>query len=155
MTTNHIDSWFSVDILLGCYKMFIILDQARTKAYCQANYGVVPLSSEMAVQSLRTIQTFMSSASYAHWGVRYNPFPVNLECPAVLMLDSLVLLHQFVPLFIVCTDVIMKGTDSITYDPELMSWVKSFVEKTADERVELRPVMTMMRTLIIACERSL
>ncbi|KAL2796671.1 hypothetical protein BJX66DRAFT_299060 [Aspergillus keveii] len=136
MTTNHIDSWFSVDILLGCYKMFIILDQARTKAYCQASYGVVPLSSEMAVQSLRTIRTFMSSASYAHWGV------------------SLVLLSQFVPLFIVCTDVIMKGTDRMTYDPELMSWLKDFVEKTADERVELRPVMTMMKVMILACESS-
>ncbi|KAL3441074.1 hypothetical protein BJX65DRAFT_289304 [Aspergillus insuetus] len=135
-TTNHIDSWFSVDILLGCYKLFIILDQVRTKEYCQANYGVVPLSSEMAVQSLRTIRTFMSSASYAHWGV------------------SLVLLNQFVPLFIVCTDVIMKGADRITYDSELMAWVKDFVERTADERVELRPVMTMMRTLTLACEHS-
>ncbi|KAL2845122.1 hypothetical protein BJX68DRAFT_269308 [Aspergillus pseudodeflectus] len=137
MTTNHIDSWFSVDILLGCYKMFIILDQARTKAYCQANYGVVPLSSEMAVQSLKTVRTFMSSASYAHWGV------------------SLVLLHQFVPLLTVCTDVIIKGTDRTTFDPELLSWVKDFVEKTADERVELRPVMAMMRIMIQACERSL
>jgi hypothetical protein len=86
MTTNHIDSWFSVDILLGCYKMFIILDQARTKAYCQANYGVVPLSSEMAVQSLKTVRIFMSSASYAHWGVRYVPSPATQKHAAVLML---------------------------------------------------------------------
>ncbi|KAJ0415230.1 hypothetical protein BJY00DRAFT_293743 [Aspergillus carlsbadensis] len=136
MATNHIDSWFSVDILLGCYKMFIILDQARTKAYCQANYGVVPLSSEMAVQSLRTIRTFMSSASYAHWGV------------------SLVLLHQFIPLVITSMDVAIKGAEGINYGPQLISWIKEFVEKTADERIELRPVMTMMRVMILACERS-
>jgi hypothetical protein len=49
----------------------------------------------------------------------------------------------------------MKGTDRITFDPELLSWVKDFVEKTADERVELRPVMAMMRIMIQACERSL
>jgi hypothetical protein len=42
----------------------------------------------------------------------------------------------------------------MTYDPELMSWVKDFVEKTADERVELRPVMTMMKVMILACESS-
>jgi hypothetical protein len=134
--------------------MFIILDQARTKAYCQAKYGVVPLSSEMAVQSLRTIRTFMSSASYAHWGVRYVPFPPSIKYSSILRLDSLVLLNQFIPLVIVCTDVIMKGTDSITYDSELMLWVKDFVEKTADERVELRHVMTMMKVMILACEHS-
>ncbi|KAL2802517.1 hypothetical protein BJX63DRAFT_440844 [Aspergillus granulosus] len=135
MTTNHIDSWFSVDILLGCYKMFVILDQARAKTYCQGNYSVPPLSSEMASQSLRTIRTFMSSASYAHWGV------------------SLVLLYQFIPLFIVCLDVILKGREGMNHEIELLSWIKAFIEKTADERVELRPVMAMMRTMILACER--
>ncbi|KAL2829075.1 hypothetical protein BJY01DRAFT_261390 [Aspergillus pseudoustus] len=133
MARNHVDAWFSVDIILGCDTMFMVLEQARTAN--QTADSVCPDTLGVAVDSLTCIRQFMMSSWYAHWGV------------------SLVLLHQFTPLFIVCLNRLLGGHQDPDEDPLLLPWCKGFVERTAAERPELRPVMAMMKTLILACER--
>ncbi|KAL4736238.1 hypothetical protein BDV11DRAFT_207773 [Aspergillus similis] len=74
---NRIDSLLSVDMLLGSYKMLIILDQARQNRSRSRDHDRYPGLSSYTVQiarrSLQVLQSAMRSAGfeYARWGVRY------------------------------------------------------------------------------------
>lgn len=70
------------------------------------------------------------------------------------MRPSLILLHEFVPLFILCLDIIeCPERDGIDGDLALVAWISDFVHRTAQNRVELRPAMAVMRGLALVCQR--
>ncbi|KAL4745972.1 hypothetical protein BDW72DRAFT_207753 [Aspergillus terricola var. indicus] len=143
---NRIDSLLSVDMLLGSYKMLIILDQARQNRDQNRDHdgypGLSPYTVDIARRSLQALQAAMRSAGnkYARWGV------------------SLVFLHQLIPLLILCINTVNcqghDGNDAPTHaeDLALLAWTKAFVAQTSVKRPELRPVTHMMETMISACQ---
>lgn len=69
MTTNHVDSWFALDILLGAYKLLIIID---LHTHSSRNNGrLSSITVDLAKRSLELFQSFMKPTSHAHWGTRY------------------------------------------------------------------------------------
>lgn len=152
MTTNHVDSWFALDILLGAYKLLIILDLHIN------NYHHDRLSStsvDLARRSLELFRTFMGSSSHAHWGTRYVATVFvcySIRKQALTMLISLTLLHQFTPFVILSTHVIQSLEANA--DLELVGWMRSVLERTAQERVKLRPVVYTMIAMALACEKA-
>ncbi|KAE8355890.1 hypothetical protein BDV28DRAFT_155025 [Aspergillus coremiiformis] len=80
--------------------------------------------------------SLMSGATHAYWGI------------------SLILLHQFIPFFILCADIIgSHGRNNVEDDFALVTWLKDFVETAAKERVELKPIAAIAKGLIIACQQ--
>lgn len=69
MTTNHVDAWFALDILLGAYKLLIILDLHANSHW--NNVRLPSTSVDLARESLEVFRTFMGSTSHADWGSRY------------------------------------------------------------------------------------
>ncbi|KAL4820385.1 hypothetical protein BDW67DRAFT_180768 [Aspergillus spinulosporus] len=145
---NRIDSLLSLDMLLGSYKTLIILDQARQNRNRSRDHnrysGLSSYTVKIARRSLQALQAAMHSAGYeyARWGV------------------SLVFLHQFIPLLILCIDVTnRKGHDGYDTphrkeDLALLAWAKVFVAQTLARRTEWRSVAHMMETMISACEAT-
>ncbi len=71
------------------------------------------------------------------------------------MLISLVLLHQFIPFLVLSTNVIQSHSRlEASSDLELVHWMRSFLERTAQERVKLRPVVYTMISMALACEKA-
>lgn len=71
---------------------------------------------------------------------------------SLTMFISLVLLHQFIPFLILSTHVIQSLEANA--DLELVDWVRSFLERTAQERIKLRPVAYTMIAMAVACETA-
>jgi hypothetical protein len=64
------------------------------------------------------------------------------------------LLHQFIPFFILCFDIIGNPERSeIDTDLALVTWIGDHVESIVEERVELRPVMITMKAMLTACQQ--
>lgn len=85
-----------------------------------------------------------------------TPFLLKLVSCAInsLYKSSLILLQQFIPFFILCLDIIGNPEhDEIETDFALVSWINDRVEGVVDERVELRPVMIIMKAMITACNQ--
>lgn len=67
---------------------------------------------------------------------------------------SLILLQQFIPFFILCLNIIGNHEhDEIETDLALVCWINDHVEKIVDERVELRPVMIIIKAMTTACNQ--
>jgi hypothetical protein len=68
--------------------------------------------------------------------------------------SSLILLHQFIPFFILCLDVI-GNPERGDFETDLTSvtWISDYVEKIVEERSELRPVMIIMKAMMLACHQ--
>ncbi|OGM40493.1 fungal specific transcription factor [Aspergillus bombycis] len=132
--TNHVDTWFSVDILFSSYKMLIVFTQSKR---CNQNSQFLPRHTvEVARKSLRIFQSLMNAELHAYWGI------------------SLILLHQFVPFFILCADIIGSHRyNELEDDFVLVSWLNDFVDKAAEERPELRPIAAIANAMAIACQQ--
>lgn len=64
------------------------------------------------------------------------------------------MLHQFIPFFILCFDIIGNPERSeIDTDLALVTWIGDHVESIVEERVELRPVMITMKAMLTACQQ--
>lgn len=81
--------------------------------------------------------------------------------------NSLILLHQFIPWFILCVHVLSgsgsgsgswssshgeRGDVDVKTDVDLVIWLKEFTEKVADERFVLRQITTIMAAMSAACK---
>lgn len=88
---------------------------------------------------------------------------------------SMILLHQFIPWFVLCVHILSvsgsgpgpssdsrshdgRGGDGavdvdVKTDVDLVLWLNEFTEKVADERFELRQITTIMAALSMACKR--
>lgn len=133
-TTNHVDTWFCVDILFTSYKMLIVISQSKK---CNHDSHFLPRHTvDIARKSLKTFQTLMHRYLHSFWGI------------------SLVLLHQFIPFFILCADIIgSHGCREVQDDIVLVTWLKDFVEKATEERVPLRPIAAIVKAMAIACQQ--
>lgn len=70
-------------------------------------------------------------------------------------LCSLIIPHQFIPFFILCLDI-LGNPDHEHLDEDLVSltWVCNYVDMVADGRVELKPVITIMKSMVNACQQA-
>ncbi|PIG69450.1 fungal specific transcription factor [Aspergillus arachidicola] len=132
--TNHVDTWFVVDILFSSYKMLIVFTQSKR---CNQNSQFLPRHTvDVARKSLRMFQSLMSSVLHAYWGI------------------SLILMHQFIPFFILCAEIIGSHRyNELEDDFILVSWLNDFVDKAAEERPELRPIAAIAKAMTIACQQ--
>jgi hypothetical protein len=68
--------------------------------------------------------------------------------------SSLILLHQFIPFFILCLDIIGNPErGDLETDLTSVTWISDYVEKTVEERSELRPVMIIIKAMMLACHQ--
>lgn len=77
MTTNHIDTWFCMDLLFSSYRMLIIFYQS--KKCNQDSDGLPRHTVDIARKSLQTFRSLLVSAhKHAHFGIRYIPTQLDL-----------------------------------------------------------------------------
>lgn len=68
--------------------------------------------------------------------------------------SSLILIHQFIPFFILCLDIIGNPERSdLETDLASVTWISDYVEKFVEQRSELRPVMVIMKAIMLACHQ--
>ncbi|KAL2701697.1 hypothetical protein AAEP93_005995 [Penicillium crustosum] len=134
MATNHLEIWFCVDVLFSTYKMLIVLYQSKK---CEQSHILPAKAVDISRKSVKIFQSLLGSSEYALWGV------------------SILLLHQFIPFFILCLDII-GNPDHANLEEDLVSitWVSDFAEMVIKERVELRPVMLIIKSMATACQQT-
>ncbi|KAJ5129548.1 uncharacterized protein N7515_005587 [Penicillium bovifimosum] len=134
MATNHLDIWFCVDVLFSTYKMLIVLYQSKE---CNRSHILPSQAVEISRKSVKIFQSLLAPSAHAFWGV------------------SLVLFHQLIPFFILCLDII-GNPDHANLEEDLVSigWISDHVEMVIEERVELKPVMTIIKSMATACQQT-
>ncbi|CAI7644759.1 unnamed protein product [Penicillium pancosmium] len=134
MATNHVDIWFCVDILFSSYKMLIVLYQSKK---CNRSHILPRQAVNIARKSVTKFQALLGASLHAFWGI------------------SLILLHQFIPFFILCLDIIGNPDhDHLDADLASVTWISEYVEIVVEERVELRPILIIMKAVATACHRT-
>ncbi|OKP10845.1 hypothetical protein PENSUB_3665 [Penicillium subrubescens] len=102
------------------------------------------------IHFLASMRLALVVMKYLDW-VDLGPDPNPVSHDATI--DSF-LEEQFIPFFILCLDIIGNPEhEDIESDLALVCWVNDHVEKIVDERVELRPVMIIMKAMITACNQ--
>ncbi|KAF4769654.1 hypothetical protein HAV15_011575 [Penicillium sp. str.  len=134
MATNHLEIWFCVDVLFSTYKMLIVLYQSKK---CKQSHILPSQAVEISRKSVKIFQSLLASSANALWGV------------------SILLLHQFIPFFILCLDII-GNPDHANLEEDLVSisWVSDYAEMVIKERVELKPVMVIIKSMATACQQT-
>ncbi|RAK97349.1 transcription factor domain-containing protein [Aspergillus ibericus CBS 121593] len=134
-TTNRTDTWFCVDILFSSYKMLIVFYQSKK---CYQSGQILPYHTvDIARKSLQMSRSIMSSTPQPYWGI------------------SLILLHQFIPLFIVSMDMIgSPERHDMELDLDLVAWFNHFVETASQERTELRPLSAILKAMALASRNA-
>lgn len=154
MATNHVDMWFCVDVLLSTYKMLIVLYQSKK---CNQSHILPCQAVEISRKSVKTFQSLLASSAHAFWGVRCVKYATYFSSLGQLIncLNSLILFHQFIPFFILCLDVI-GNPDHANLEEDLVSigWISDYVEMVIKERVELKPVIIIIKSMATACQQT-
>ncbi|KAJ5826006.1 hypothetical protein N7474_003144 [Penicillium riverlandense] len=134
MAINLVDTWLCVDVLFSSYKMLIVLYQSKK---CGQDHILPYQAVDLARKSVTIFQSLLGSSSHAFWGI------------------SLISQHQFIPFFILCLDII-GNPDHENLDEDLVSvtWVCDYVEMVAEGRVELKPVIIIMKAMVTACQQT-
>ncbi|KAF3392814.1 hypothetical protein F1880_008729 [Penicillium rolfsii] len=139
MAKTQADTWFCVDMIFSSYKILITLHQSKKSG--QGTHRLAHQSVHFSRKSIQAFQSLLGSTLDAYWGISLHKF-------------SLVLIHQFIPFFILCLDIIGNDDhEDIDSDLPLVSWINDHVEKIVNERVELRPVMIVMKAMVTACNQ--
>ncbi|KAJ5743872.1 hypothetical protein N7533_008742 [Penicillium manginii] len=134
IATNHVDIWFCVDILFSSYKMLIILYQSKR---CNRGRTLPAGAVTIARKSVTKFRALLGVSMHAFWGI------------------SIILLHQFVPFFILCLDILGNPDhECLDEDLSLVSWLSEYVAVVVEERVELRPILIIIRAMVTACEQT-
>lgn len=154
MATNHLEIWFCVDVLFSTYKMLIVLYQSKK---CKQSHILPSQAVEISRKSVKIFQSLLASSANALWGVRYVKHTTYLSSFAQLInrSNSILLLHQFIPFFILCLDII-GNPDHANLEEDLVSisWVSDYAEMVIKERVELKPVMVIIKSMATACQQT-
>ncbi|KAJ5966600.1 hypothetical protein N7481_013314 [Penicillium waksmanii] len=132
MATEHIDIWLCVDVLFNSYTMLIVLYQSKK---CNRGDSLPYPATDLARKSVKTFQTLLECSS--QWGI------------------SLILLYQFIPFFVLCLNIL--GNSACEYldeDLMLVNWVFEYVEVVVQGRVELQPVVIIMKAMVTACRQT-
>ena len=102
-------------------------------------------------------QSLLASSANALWGVRYVKHATYLSSFAQLIncSNSILLLHQFTAFFILCLDIIGNPEHAnLEEDLVSISWISDYAEMVIKERVELKPVMVIIKALATACQQT-
>ncbi|KAJ5975437.1 hypothetical protein N7481_009144 [Penicillium waksmanii] len=167
MATNHVDIWFCVDILFSSYKMLIVLYQSKK---CNRSHILPRHAVDIARKSVTKFQALLGASLHAFWGISLwkwetSPLPSKAGVDYLhfglcvtndlLPLVSLILLHQFIPFFILCLDIIGNPDhDHLDADLASVTWISEYVEIVVEERVELRPILIIMKAVVTACHQT-
>lgn len=66
---------------------------------------------------------------------------------------SLILLHQSIPLFVLCYDILgCYERDDIAADVDLITWFDDYVEVASKDRAELKAISLVVREMTRACQ---
>lgn len=154
MTTNHVDVWFCVDVLFSTYKMLIVLYQSNK---CNQSHILPSQAVEISRKSVKIFHSLLASSAHAFWGVRYvkhATYPASFA-QLINSSNSLLLFHQFIPFFILCLDII-GNPDHANLEEDLVSigWISDYTEMVIKERVELKPVMVIIKSMTTACQQT-
>ncbi|KAJ5832961.1 hypothetical protein N7474_001272, partial [Penicillium riverlandense] len=134
MAKSQVDTWFCVDMIFSSYKILIVLHQS--KKCDQESHRLPPQTVDISRKSIQMFQSLLGPSLQAHWGI------------------SLILIHQFIPFFILCLDIIgSPERDDLETDITSVTWISDYVEKVVEERAELRPVMIIMKAMMYACHQ--
>lgn len=156
MAKTQVDTWFCMDMIFSSYKILIILYQSKK---CDQDKHRLPHQTvDISRKSIEMFQSSLGSTLHAYWGIRYAKSPVLLEFDFCATDKhhkcSLILLHQFIPFFILGLDIIVNPERvDIEKDLTLVTWISDHVEKIVAERAELTPVMIIMKAMITACNQ--
>lgn len=123
---------------------------------CEQGGSLPHPAVDLAKKSVKTFQSLLGRSSY--WEIRYVTSLMQctyslrtLLAPAL----SLVLLHQLIPFFILCLDIL--GNPVCKYldeDLMLVTWVYDYVEVIVQGRIELRPIAIAMKGMVTACYQT-
>lgn len=59
------------------------------------------------------------------------------------------------PFFILCLDILGNPDhECLDEDLSLVSWLSEYVAVVVEERVELRPILIIIRAMVTACEQT-
>ncbi|KNG81604.1 fungal specific transcription factor [Aspergillus nomiae NRRL 13137] len=132
--SNHIDSWLCIDVLVGSYEILIVLHLSKK---CHHGHLLPHPAVNLARKSLKIFQSLLGSTSHAFWGI------------------SPITMYQFLPFFILCLDII-ENPDHENLDEDLVSvtWVCDYVEMAAEGRVELKPVIILIKAMVTTCQQT-
>lgn len=115
------------------------------RQYCSEVSSNVPISN-----GFRFPQALGNQVSFQLRPGHLDSLPGLIRLPF-----SLILLHQTIPLLILCLDIIESHErGGIEEDLAMVAWVSDFVESTAVKRVELRPAKTLMKALTLVCQQA-
>ncbi|KAE8161917.1 hypothetical protein BDV40DRAFT_266301 [Aspergillus tamarii] len=132
--TNHIDIWLCIDVLVGSYEMLIVLYLSKK---CDSGHVLPCQAVDLARKSLKTFQSLLGSTSNAFWGIS----PISM--------------YQLLPFLILCLDFIGNpGHENLDEDIVSVSWVCDYVEMVAEGRVELKPVIIIIKAMVTACKQA-
>ncbi|RAH47362.1 transcription factor domain-containing protein [Aspergillus brunneoviolaceus CBS 621.78] len=132
-TTNRIDTWFCVDILFSSYKMLIVFYQSKPSH--RDSHRLPYHTVDIARKSLLMSRSLMEATPRPYWGI------------------SLILLHQSIPLFVLCYDILgCYERDDIAADVDLITWFDDYVEVASKDRAELKAISLVVREMTRACQ---
>ncbi|RAL07162.1 transcription factor domain-containing protein [Aspergillus homomorphus CBS 101889] len=133
-TTNRIDTWFCVDILFSSYKMLIVFYQSKPSH--RDSHRLPYHTVDIARKSLQMSRSLMESTPRPHWGI------------------SLILLHQSIPLFVLCYDILgCYDREDVKADVALLEWFHDYVETASKDRTELKAISLVVREMTRACQQ--
>ncbi|KAJ5599935.1 hypothetical protein N7450_001002 [Penicillium hetheringtonii] len=126
MTKNHVDIWFCVDVLFSSYKTLIVLYQSKI---CAQGPILPPQAVEISRKSVNLFRSLLETSGNAFWG--------------------------FIPFFILCLDIVGNPEHShLEEDLVSIGWISDYVELVISERVELKPVMIIIKSMATACQQT-
>ncbi|OJJ42145.1 hypothetical protein ASPZODRAFT_155485 [Penicilliopsis zonata CBS 506.65] len=132
MAKTGIDKRYYADMISGSYKILIVLHQS--KKYHQERCHLPQHTVDISRKSIQMFRSLLGPLLNTYWGI------------------SAILHHQLIPFFIICLDIIGNpGSGDIETDLASVTWISDYVEKVAQERAELRPVMMVFTAMASAC----
>ncbi|RAQ51311.1 fungal specific transcription factor [Aspergillus flavus] len=132
--SNYVDSWLCIDVLVGSYEILIVLHLSKK---CDHGHLLPYEAVNLARKSLKIFQSLLGSTSQAFWGI------------------SPITMYQFLPFFILCLDIICNPDhENLDEDLGTVTWVCDYVKMAAEERVELKPVMIIIKEMVTACQKA-
>lgn len=156
MAKTQIDTWFCVDMVFSSYKFLIILHQSKKSD--QDRHRLPHQAVDISRKSIQMFQSLLGSSLHGFWGIRYSKATSYLNMVLVSLIasnkSSLILLLQFIPFFILCLDIVGNPErGGLETDLTSVTWISDYVEKIVEERSELRPVMIVMKAMVLACHQ--
>lgn len=142
-------------MLVGSYEILIVLHLSKK---CDHGHLLPYEAVNLARKSLKIFQSLLGSTSQAFWGIRYRKPHIPIHVLVVHIINrtySPITMYQFLPFFILCLDIICNPDhENLDEDLGTVAWVCDYVKMAAEGRVELKPVMIIIKEMVTACQKA-